>query len=78
CANARVPSADAAVKIARALQVSCEYLVTGEETAAGFRTLSLSPETRRIALYAEKLPPARKKLVLALTEELSGGNSAVS
>jgi transcriptional regulator with XRE-family HTH domain len=70
-ARGQVPSAEAAVKIARVLGVSVEYLVMGEESrtetedAGGHvRSSGLSAETRMIARLAEQLDVEKRKFVL--------------
>ena len=66
----RMPGADAAVRIARALGVSVEYLITGLETTETRNSLNLSPEARQIARLAEKLKPDYKKIALAFIDTL--------
>jgi transcriptional regulator with XRE-family HTH domain len=65
----QLPSVEAAVKIARVLGVSVEYLVMGEEP----RTKSpqpadtaprLSNDTRTIARLAEQMMPEKRKFIL--------------
>ena len=56
-----IPSADIAVKIARALDVSVEYLVTGDETAAA--RSSLGPEIKELVLDFKQLNKYNRKLV---------------
>jgi transcriptional regulator with XRE-family HTH domain len=60
------PSAEAAVKIARVLGVSVEYLVTGE-TGEWYRPLaSLPPDIRETIDILERLHPRDRKIVLTL------------
>ncbi|MDR1901527.1 MAG: helix-turn-helix domain-containing protein [Treponema sp.] len=66
----RMPAADAAVQIARALGVSVEYLVTGDETAGNKNLPYFSPEVRLIARIAEQLKPEYRKIALSLVETL--------
>lgn len=48
--NSSIPAADVAVKIAKALNVSVEYLVTGTDSRAGFKSPSrFNPKIRNIA-----------------------------
>jgi transcriptional regulator with XRE-family HTH domain len=54
--NERMPTAEAAVKIAAALGVSVEYLVTGTEARDGKREAPLSRESRCLVKIIEKLP----------------------
>jgi transcriptional regulator with XRE-family HTH domain len=58
----QMPSADAAVRIARALGVSVEYLVTGEEKNPAEARLSY--ETRLIARLTEQLDEENRRFVL--------------
>ena len=69
CVRGRMPAADVAVRIARVLGVSVEYLITGSETAKKKSPIQ-SPEIRRMAYIAEKLKPAHRKIALALIEAL--------
>ncbi|GHT95797.1 hypothetical protein FACS1894141_5060 [Spirochaetia bacterium] len=61
----QLPSVEAAVKIARVLGVSVEYLVMGEDNSKGADTgLRLSAEARTIACLAEQLDVQKRKFVL--------------
>jgi len=66
----RMPSADAAVRIARVLGVSVEYLITGEETTIKNDFIQYSPEIRQMARIAEKFKPDYQKIVLEFVETL--------
>ena len=66
----RMPSADAAVRIARVLGVTVEYLITGYETAETKDSSRFSPEIRHIARTVEKLKPDNQKIVQLLVETL--------
>ena len=66
----RMPSADAAVRIARVLGVSVEYLVTGLETIENKSSRHFSPEVRHISRIADKLKPDYRKIVLEFVETL--------
>ena len=66
----RMPAADAAVRIASALGVSVEYLITGSETSKDRISMHFSPEIRYMALTAEKLRPDYRKIALSLIETL--------
>ena len=61
--NASMPPADIAVKIARSLGVSVEYLVTGEETA-------LPTDVRHIVRNLLRLDKKDRKTVAALVNAL--------
>jgi transcriptional regulator with XRE-family HTH domain len=64
----RMPAADVAVRIAYALGVSVEYLVTGHETDK--KSSSFSPEVRLMARIAEQLRPDYRKIALSIVESL--------
>ena len=66
----RMPSADAAVRIARVLGVSVEYLVTGFETGESKGAVYFSPEVRHISRIVDKLKPDYRKIVLEFVETL--------
>ena len=66
----RMPSADAAVRIARVLGVSVEYLITGSKTAETKDSSHFSPEIRHIARTVENLKPDNQKIVQLLVETL--------
>ena len=66
----RMPSADAAVRIARVLGVSVEYLVTGSDTTENKNFMHFSPDIRHMARIAEKLKPDHRKITLLFIETL--------
>jgi transcriptional regulator with XRE-family HTH domain len=66
----RMPSADAAVRIARVLGVSVEYLITGYETAGTKDSQHFSPEIRHLARIVENLKPDNQKMVQLFVETL--------
>jgi len=66
----RMPSADAAVRIARALEVSVEYLITGKETTPDKRYVHFSPDIRTMVYTAEKLKPEHRKIAMAVIDTL--------
>ena len=66
----RMPSAEAAVRIARVLGVSVEYLVTGRETIENKNSAHFSPEIRRMARIVEKLKSDNQKIVQLFVEAL--------
>ena len=66
----RMPAADVAVRIANALGVSVEYLITGSETSGNRSSMHFPPEIRYMALTAEKLKPDYRKIVLSFVETL--------
>jgi transcriptional regulator with XRE-family HTH domain len=61
-ARGQTPSAEAAVRIARALGVSVEYLVTGEEKRHS--ETRMDSETRDIVRITEQLNEADRRFVL--------------
>jgi transcriptional regulator with XRE-family HTH domain len=70
--NGSMPSADAAVNIARVLGVSVEYLVTGTEIeykGAGNRPV-LSPAARAAARIVEQLGKKNQELSLTLLQSI--------
>jgi transcriptional regulator with XRE-family HTH domain len=65
----QLPSVEVAVKIARVLGVSVEYLVMGEEQRTkspqpADTDLRFSNESRTIARLAEQMMPEKRKFVL--------------
>jgi transcriptional regulator with XRE-family HTH domain len=68
------PSAEAAVKIAHALGVSVEYLVTGHETCHNATQLPLSPKIRACVQAIEELNETGHDIVLELAKSLKIGH----
>jgi len=66
----RMPAADAAVRIASALGVSTEYLITGKETNKVKNTMIFSPEIRQMARIVENLNLDYRKIALSFIETL--------
>jgi len=66
----RMPSAEAAVRIARVLGVSVEYLVTGNEENENKGIVHLSYENRYLVNLARKLKPEYRKVALLFMETL--------
>jgi len=64
----RIPTADVAVKIASALGVSVEYLVTGEENIT--EKSSIGPEIRGLVQNYKFLCKDDRKLINAITQLL--------
>jgi len=60
------PSAENAVKIAQALQVSVEYLVIGKDIGYGWRQKASNRDTQEIIHHLERLTPVQHKAVLRL------------
>jgi transcriptional regulator with XRE-family HTH domain len=65
-----LPNAEAAVKIARALGVSIEYLVTGTEGKMKKTQPPLSPDMRLLVNIADKLTPKNRRLAVKLVKVL--------
>ena len=66
----RMPAADAAVRIANALGVSVEYLITGCDSLKNNTSAHFAPEIRNMARIAEKLSPDHRKIALLFIETL--------
>lgn len=66
--NGSIPSAEAAVKIARVLKVSVEYLVTGQDSCPVRPTVRSS--VRSLIKVAESLDKELCEVVLGLAEDL--------
>ena len=60
------PSAENAIKIAQALQISVESLMVGEDARCGRRQTVLNREIREIIHRVEKLTPEQRKAILKL------------
>jgi transcriptional regulator with XRE-family HTH domain len=65
-----IPSAEAAVKIARVLGVTVEYLVTGQEGKPVKSRPPLSPDLRLLVGVAEKLGEKNRRLAIKLLKAL--------
>ncbi|GHV71372.1 hypothetical protein AGMMS49928_22840 [Spirochaetia bacterium] len=66
-----MPPADAAVRIAKALGVTVEYLVNGEDTEPG-KKYAASREARKLHQFIEKLDNTRCKALLGLIRVFQG------
>ncbi len=66
--RATVPSVENAVKIARELKVSVEYLVTGEDTALGLKKSNYSREAQELIRLIGTLNQDQCKAILKLTQ----------
>ena len=69
-ANASIPSADIAVRIAKVLGVSVEYLVTGEKSSVPPYYAHYSAEIRKLADKLAKMAPRDRKHVTALIDSI--------
>jgi len=63
-ARGQIPSVEAGVKIARALGVSVEYLVTGAEVKQAKKEQTLSGESLTIARLAEQLDDDKRQFLI--------------
>ena len=61
------PSVEAAVKIAKALQVSVEYLVTGQDSFFPFNT---DKQVKALATICQELSYEQKKLLLDISQAI--------
>jgi transcriptional regulator with XRE-family HTH domain len=69
--DSSMPSADKAVRIAQALGVSVEYLVTGSESQNKKSPALLSPDFRSFAQLTEHLPKKDRLFVLENAKRLA-------
>jgi transcriptional regulator with XRE-family HTH domain len=65
-ARGQIPSIEAGFKIAQALGVSVEYLVTGKEGKRSKETREINNEVQTIARLAEQLDDENRKFVIDL------------
>jgi transcriptional regulator with XRE-family HTH domain len=70
--RATVPSVDAALKIARALKVSVEYLVIGENAGTEKPKNMPTREAREIIHWLEKLSSEQCRAILKLIKTFDG------
>ncbi|AEF81435.1 helix-turn-helix domain-containing protein [Leadbettera azotonutricia] len=68
--NGSIPSAEAAVKIAKVLGVTVEYLVTGRDPKTGKSRPPLPPHLRSLMDTVEKLSPKGQRLAVKLVRAL--------
>jgi len=67
--HSSMPSAEAAVKIAKVLDVSVEYLVTGKDRSPA-SVSRYSPDVRKIADQAQAMSPYERRLISALIKAM--------
>jgi transcriptional regulator with XRE-family HTH domain len=72
--NNYMPSAENAVKIAHALGVSVEYLVTGHEICHKAAQIPLSSKTRALVQASEELDEDGRDIMLVLAKSLKTGH----
>ena len=65
-----IPNAEGAVKIARALGVTVEYLVTGKEEKLRKTKPPLTPDMQLLVDVAEKLSSKNRRLAIKLVKAL--------
>ncbi|GHU50728.1 hypothetical protein FACS1894200_10360 [Spirochaetia bacterium] len=69
--DASMPVADRAVRIAKALGVTVEYLVNGADSCHDKASLSISPALRQLGQVLEKLSEEDRKLVYETARHLA-------
>jgi len=67
--QACIPSAEVAVRLAKVLNTSVEYLVTGENSKISWE--NSNEESRKLLYVYKNLPEAQRKLLLAVAEDIS-------
>ena len=67
--QACMPSADVAVRIAKVLNTSVEYLLTGEGATVPYGTAE--EDSRRLLHVYATLPSEQKQLLLAVAEDIA-------
>jgi transcriptional regulator with XRE-family HTH domain len=68
--NGSIPSAEAAVKIARVLGISVEFLVTGRDPRIEAARNSLYSDIRELVRVAETLDESSREFMLILAKSL--------
>ncbi|MDR1506362.1 MAG: helix-turn-helix domain-containing protein [Treponema sp.] len=76
-AHGYTPSVEAALKIAQALGVSVEYLVTGREIEKQRPLSSLPQDVQEIVRAAERLPGKDRQIVFTLANSLGNRQNPV-
>ena len=66
--QACMPSADVAVRLAKVLNTSVEYLMTGEHASIPNES---NEDTRKLVHVYGSLPSTQKKLLLAVAEDIA-------
>ena len=67
--HSSMPSAEAAVKIAKVLDVSVEYLVTGKDSSPA-SVSRYSTDVRKIADQVQAMSPYERRLISALIKAM--------
>ncbi len=65
------PSADAAQKIAKALNVSIEYLITGKDPEKAHTDVCISPDIRAMITKMNKFSPEEKQVIFDMVDVLA-------
>jgi transcriptional regulator with XRE-family HTH domain len=68
--HSALPNAQAAVKIAQALGVTVEYLITGRDPSQARPSPPLPPDLSRLLSVAEDLSPRSRRLAIKLLKVL--------
>jgi transcriptional regulator with XRE-family HTH domain len=69
--SSSMPAADKAVRMAKALGVTVEYLVTGAESSHNGVSLSVNSALRQLSRSLEKLSEGDRKVVYATARHLA-------
>ena len=65
------PSADAALKIAKVLNVSIEYLITGKAPEKAQTDIRISPEIKAMITKMNKFSPEEKQVIFDMVDVLA-------
>ena len=68
--EACMPSAEVAVKLAKVLGVSVEYLITGEENSKKQNTELFEQKTRKMIRYFQNLSERDKDLLISIADSM--------
>ena len=63
-----MPSADVAVKLAKSLNTSVEYLITGEKD--GLQNSKNDEDSRKLIHTFSRMPDSQKKLLLSIADDI--------
>ncbi len=63
-----MPSADAAVKLAKSLNTSVEYLINGEKD--GLQNSKFNEDSRKLLHTFSRMPASQKKLLLSIADDI--------
>lgn len=63
-----MPSADAAVKLAKSLNTNVEYLITGEKD--GLQNSKFNEDSRKLLHTFSRMPASQKKLLLSIADDI--------